>query len=231
MRKDHRACACARVWTIPCGPSSYSVFPNPWLQRSYLSDLALASKEVKVILPISKSLTFRPPVLYEMGILELEARLPLRIITFNIRYATTSPTPREEPWEARCPRLLAQLRFGTAGRSAFVSVQEALARQVDDVQAGLGPSWAHIGVGRDDGDAAGEFSPVFYHAETWRCERSRTYWLSPTPEKPSRGWYVGCAHSSVPRSCEVAQAPARYGPGASRSLLQLSGCFQTRAYY
>lgn len=123
-----------------------------------------------------------------MGVQDLEKTMPLRIITFNIRYATTSPTPDEELWEVRRPKLCTQIRFNTAGRSAFISFQEALANQVDDIQEELGPSWSHIGVGRDDGKAAGEFSPVFYQADTWKCERSKTYWLSPTPEEPSTGW-------------------------------------------
>ncbi|KAK7749485.1 hypothetical protein SLS53_000060 [Cytospora paraplurivora] len=184
-----------------------------------------------------------------MGVLELEDRLPLRIISFNIRYATTSPTPHEELWEVRCPKLLTQLRFSTAGHSAFISFQEALAHQVDDVQTGLGPSWAHIGVGRDDGKAAGEFSPVFYHVETWRCERSKTYWLSPTPEKPSRGWREGRGpeHPLRPPGREGREESARLilkltdswvgeieGPGRARPPVFLGGDFNStpedRAY-
>lgn len=125
-----------------------------------------------------------------MGTDDVEAKMPFRIITFNIRYATGSPVKGEEPWAVRCPRLCTQLRFSVAGResAAFICLQEALAGQVRDVQAGMGPQWAHIGVGRDDGIAAGEFSPVFYNVDIWTCERSRTYWLSPTPHHPSRGW-------------------------------------------
>lgn len=124
-----------------------------------------------------------------MGTQDLDETAPLRIITFNIRYATTTPVSGEQLWNVRCPRLCTQLRFATAGHSAaFICLQEALANQVADVQAEMGSSWAHIGVGRDDGVAAGEFSPVFYNIDLWNCERSRTYWLSPTPEKPSRGW-------------------------------------------
>lgn len=119
----------------------------------------------------------------------LETKMPFRIITFNIRYNTAAPVPGEERWPVRCPRLCTQLRFNVAGHpAAFICLQEALAGQVRDVQAGLGPAWAHIGVGRDDGVARGEFSPVFYNHEVWRCERSQTYWLSPTPLTPSRGW-------------------------------------------
>ncbi|PNY29839.1 Uncharacterized protein TCAP_00247 [Tolypocladium capitatum] len=115
--------------------------------------------------------------------------MPLRLISFNIRYATRRPVRGEQPWNVRCPKLGAQLRFVTTGhRSPFVCLQEALYSQVNDVQAQLGPSWAHIGRGRGDGETDGEFSPVFYRADVWKCVRSETRWLSPTPEKPSRGW-------------------------------------------
>lgn len=125
-----------------------------------------------------------------MGTHDLEESMPLRIITFNIRYANPNPVPGEAPWSSRCPKLVTQLQFLAAGHpNTFICLQEALINQVSDIQARLGASWKHIGVGRDDGVAAGEFSPVFYHANVWTCERSQTYWLSPTPERPgSRGW-------------------------------------------
>lgn len=124
-----------------------------------------------------------------MGAHDLETKMPFRIITFNIRYATGSPVSGEERWPVRCPRLCTQLRFNVAGHpAAFICLQEALAGQVRDVQHGLGAGWAHIGVGRDDGVTKGEFSPVFYNQAVWNCERSQTYWLSPTPLRPSRGW-------------------------------------------
>jgi endonuclease/exonuclease/phosphatase family metal-dependent hydrolase len=115
--------------------------------------------------------------------------LPLRIISLNVRFAKKDPSPGEQPWSIRAPRVCAQLRFLTAGHaSAFVCLQEALHSQLQDLQAGLGPSWDHIGRGRADGKDAGEFSPVFYPTRTWRCARNETYWLSETPDTPSRGW-------------------------------------------
>lgn len=125
-----------------------------------------------------------------MGAYALEENIPLRIITFNIRYANPNPIPGEELWSTRCPKLVTQLQFLAAGHpNTFICLQEALVNQVTDIQTRLGDSWKHIGVGRDDGVAAGEFSPVFYNTNAWTCERSKTYWLSPTPERPgSRGW-------------------------------------------
>ncbi|KAM0327623.1 hypothetical protein ACHAQA_005916 [Verticillium albo-atrum] len=118
-----------------------------------------------------------------------DAVLPIRVVSFNVRYASPKPLPKEKPWNVRCPRICAQLDFTTRGHdSAFLCLQECLYPQLQDIQAGLGPAWAHIGVGRDDGARNGELSPVFYRTDTWKCEIARNYWLSDTPEKPSRGW-------------------------------------------
>lgn len=115
--------------------------------------------------------------------------LHIRFVTLNIRYATESPLPGEEPWTARCPRLCAQLRFITSGQSsAFVCLQETLQSQLTDIQTFLGPSWSYIGQGREDGKRAGEYSPIFFRADCWECERRKTYWLSQTPDLPSKGW-------------------------------------------
>lgn len=123
-----------------------------------------------------------------MGTFSLETALYLRIISFNIRYATTKRDKGEEPWAVRCPRICNQLAFNVVGRSSFICLQEVLYSQLLDIQDHLGPNWAHIGIGRENGKTAGEFSPIFYDTNTWRCERSKTFWLSETPEKPSRGW-------------------------------------------
>ncbi|KND91929.1 hypothetical protein TOPH_03455 [Tolypocladium ophioglossoides CBS 100239] len=128
-----------------------------------------------------------PP--HGMDTAEQKTSMPLRLISFNIRYATRRPVLGEQPWSVRCLKLCTQLRFITAGhQSPFVFLQEALYSQINDVQAQLGSSWAHIGRGRGEGETDGEFSPVFYRADVWKCIRSETRWLSPTPEKPSRGW-------------------------------------------
>ncbi|KAL2169597.1 hypothetical protein VTG60DRAFT_5909 [Thermothelomyces hinnuleus] len=117
------------------------------------------------------------------------ASLLVRLITFNVRYATEHPSPNEEPWSVRCPRLCAQLKFIVSGHdSAFICLQEVLHSQLTDIQARLGSSWGHIGRGREDGNEEGEYSPIFFRADHWECERSSTYWLSPTPEVPSKGW-------------------------------------------
>ncbi|KAL6862300.1 Endonuclease/exonuclease/phosphatase [Trichoderma novae-zelandiae] len=131
-----------------------------------------------------------------MDVTQLSPTIPLRIVTFNVRYATESPVKGEKRWKDRGPKLVNQLGFITAGHeNAFVCLQEVLHGQLEDIQASLGPRWASIGRAREDGKQKGEYSPVFYRSDVWYLERSQTRWLSPTPEKPSRGW--GASHNRV----------------------------------
>src|SRR5690606_5842166 len=66
-------------------------------------------------------------------------------------------------------------------------VQEALARQLEDLDKLL-IEYDRIGVGREDGKAGGEFSPIFYKKDRLELLDHDTFWLSETPEKPSKGW-------------------------------------------
>lgn len=70
-------------------------------------------------------------------------------------------------------------------------MQEVLKEQLDDVLTGLNadraqsePEWASLGVGRDDGIAEGEFSPILYRPSVWQLQQNSTVWLSPTPDVP-----------------------------------------------
>ena len=119
-------------------------------------------------------------------------QIPIRLLTHNIRYATKSPSEGEEPWSVRCPRAIAELRFNTAHCSAsFICLQEVLHEQLLDLLRGLNEGrneWDYIGVGRDDGDKAGEYSPILYQPQTWAVQSYETIWLSETPDRPSKGW-------------------------------------------
>lgn len=50
------------------------------------------------------------------------------------------------------------------------------------------PEYGYVGVGRDDGENKGEFSAVFYLKDKYRVSDSGTFWISPTPDVPSRGY-------------------------------------------
>ncbi|KAJ0121903.1 endonuclease/Exonuclease/phosphatase [Diaporthe amygdali] len=120
------------------------------------------------------------------------ASLPLRIITFNIRYAATSLETNEKPWSTRRPLLVNQLSGQAAEASTTViGLQEVLNNQLIDIKSGLGTQWAHIGVGRDDGATQGEYSPILYRTDILKVLYSEVKWLSPTPDVVSFGWGAG----------------------------------------
>ncbi|KAH7129349.1 Endonuclease/exonuclease/phosphatase [Dactylonectria estremocensis] len=126
----------------------------------------------------------------------------LRLVTYNIRLAVAVGGSGEELWAVRQPLMSAQLNYETAGRpESLLCFQEATYPQVQDLDDGLGDEWTYVGVGRDDGAQAGEFSPIFYRPSVWKLEKNTTYWLSETPEKAgSVGW-----DAALPRIVTVAR--------------------------
>ncbi|KAG8531578.1 uncharacterized protein KY384_003208 [Bacidia gigantensis] len=120
--------------------------------------------------------------------------LTLTILTKNIRYATDSPFEGEERWEVRRPYLTSELLYHTAHcAESFICLQEVLHDQLNDVLHDLNKDdeWSHIGVGRNDGQKAGEYSPILYRPSVWKLDQWHTTWLSRTPDKPSKGWDAG----------------------------------------
>ncbi|KAG6909924.1 hypothetical protein DXG01_014444 [Tephrocybe rancida] len=81
---------------------------------------------------------------------------------------------QEQPWSTRRIQVAEEL---LSSRILIAGFQEALVRQVEDLAELFGPTWSwvsiirregrklipsQIGVGRDDGVSAGEFSPIFF---------------------------------------------------------------------
>ncbi|KAJ8522078.1 hypothetical protein ONZ45_g1265 [Pleurotus djamor] len=90
---------------------------------------------------------------------------------------------RERPWSTRRIRVAETLLSEGIVLAGF---QEALVRQVRDLAELFGDEWAWIGVGRDDGVQAGEFSPIFFKKSVITLRSNDSFWLSNTPFEPSR---------------------------------------------
>lgn len=97
-----------------------------------------------------------------------------------------------EPWEKRKPSYAAVL---ATRKFDLLCLQEAYSNQIEYFSSIL-PGYSHYGVGLEDGKSEGEHCPIFYDASRFELRDSGTFWLSPTPEKPSKGWGEGC-----PRIC------------------------------
>lgn len=108
----------------------------------------------------------------------------LTYATFNIRYANGDRGTKHD-WSLRRDTVA---RFVQQAKIDVCGMQEVLHEQLLDLQERM-PEYAFVGVGRDDGDTRGEYSPVAYRRDRWEALQSGTFWLSPTPDSiGSRGW-------------------------------------------
>lgn len=106
-----------------------------------------------------------------------------RACTFNVRYDAVGDDHR---WDDRKSRVVETVRSLDPD---VLGVQEALAHQFDDLRTALrGDGYEWHGVGRRDGDRAGEFVPVAWRADRFEALETGAFWLSETPEEPSVGW-------------------------------------------
>lgn len=115
----------------------------------------------------------------------------VRIYTHNIRYDNGALWENEKPWSIRREYVASSIQFNARGISAVVTLQEALHNQVEDLVRLLGLEWTYYGIGREDGVTRGEYSPIFWKKTEWDLLNHRTFWLSETPDRPSKGWDAG----------------------------------------
>ena len=108
----------------------------------------------------------------------------MRIMSFNVLCCSK----RGITWESRIPLVVRTIR--KYNPDSF-GVQEATIGWMRALEACL-PDYGWVGVGRDDGKEAGEFSAVFYRKNQFELKDSGTFWLSETPEKPGLGWDADC---------------------------------------
>jgi len=102
-------------------------------------------------------------------------------MSFNLRYSTQADG--ENAWPQRKDDVVALIHEYQVD---LLGVQEALPTQMQDLQQGL-PGYASLGVGRDL-DNQGEFSAIFYSTVKFKLLDGDTFWLSKSPQTPSKGW-------------------------------------------
>jgi len=130
-------------------------------------------------------------------------REPLQVMSFNIRYGTAKDG--DNHWSARREMLFDVIRERNAD---LVGLQEALAFQIDEIQAAVA-GYAVVGVGRDDGGRAGEWSAILFKVGRFRVADAGTFWFSDTPEVPaSKSW-----GNNITRICTWARLIDRDGRG------------------
>lgn len=108
------------------------------------------------------------------------------IMSFNIRY--DNPNDGANSWQSRKENALTMLRYNEVD---VLGLQEVLAHQLADIKKEF-PEYEAIGVGREDGKQKGEFSPVLFNKNKFQLLQSGHFWLSETPNIPSKGWDAAC---------------------------------------
>jgi endonuclease/exonuclease/phosphatase family metal-dependent hydrolase len=110
----------------------------------------------------------------------------INIVTFNIRLNT--PDDGVNAWPNRVQMVTGLLRFHEAD---IFGMQEALYGQIKDIEKEM-PDYEWFGVGRDDGDKAGEFCPLFFNPKKFILLEEGHFWLAEDCNKPGLGWDAAC---------------------------------------
>ncbi|UBZ07203.1 endonuclease/exonuclease/phosphatase family protein [Salegentibacter mishustinae] len=106
----------------------------------------------------------------------------VEVMSYNIKYANENDG--ENSWSKRKEHITNQIKFY---EPEIMGVQEALISQLKHFESEM-ENYKYVGVGRDDGKGAGEFSAIFYNAKEFEVLENDTFWLSDTPAEISVGW-------------------------------------------
>jgi endonuclease/exonuclease/phosphatase family metal-dependent hydrolase len=109
------------------------------------------------------------------------AQQDINILSYNIRY--NNPGDSVNAWPNRKDWVKDLVDFYDTD---ILCVQEALHEQVEYLLKDS--RFALEGVGRDDGKTKGEYTAIYYDKTRFSKKASGNFWLSETPEKPSKGW-------------------------------------------
>ncbi len=110
----------------------------------------------------------------------------VKLITYNLRYENSFDV--ENAWAIRKNKIVEMLEFYEPD---VFGVQEGLNSQIYFLDSNL-TEYDHVGLGRDDGKTAGEYSAIFYKKNRFEVLQTSTFWLSKTPDTVSIGWDAAC---------------------------------------
>ncbi len=126
----------------------------------------------------------------EADISETAETVELSIMTFNVYIKGTG----EKSPENRTDEVVETIRRADPDSFGVEEADEAWLQRLSEAL----PEYSYAGHGRDK-DLGGEASAVFYKNEKYELLSQETFWLSKTPDKPSKGW-----DAWINRICTVA---------------------------
>jgi len=105
-----------------------------------------------------------------------------KVMSFNIRY--DNKWDKENSWDLRKDNII---KLINNYEPSILGTQEGLFNQVSYIDSSLS-DYKYIGIGREDGVAAGEYCAIFYKTTKYKIISHSTFWLSETPDLISVGW-------------------------------------------
>ena len=115
----------------------------------------------------------------------------VKVISYNIRVINSKDGANE--WKYRAAASDAMIKDYAPD---IFGLQEAMPGHLEYLNKAL-PKYASVGVGREDGVSKGEHMSIYYNTKTIRLEKWGTYWLSETPDVPSKGWDAACKRTAT----------------------------------
>lgn len=110
------------------------------------------------------------------------AEASVRVMSFNARYGTAKDG--ENDWDKRLGVFFATIRnFGPD----LIGFQEVLTFQREEIERQMS-DYAFYGVGPEDGVLKGQMSLIGYRKDRFSLLKSGNFWLSETPDVPSKSW-------------------------------------------
>lgn len=128
----------------------------------------------------------------------------LKVMSYNIRQG--SADDGDNSWIFRSSSTLEMLEDQMPD---VFGVQEALGYQVEYISE-HSIAYDYVGVGRDDGNQKGEYMAIFWSKKTMSVLEWGTFWLSETPDVPSKGWDAACYRTATWALMEVKKTGQKF---------------------
>ena len=139
---------------------------------------------------IKKIFMLAAAMIMSLPLLQAQESEGLKVMSYNIRLGSAQDGTNS--WA---------LRYTATGKMLedqkpdVFGVQEALEYQVRYIEEMCG--YESVGVGRENGKKEGEHMSIFWNKKTVKLLKWGTYWLSETPDTPSKGWDAACMRTAT----------------------------------
>ena len=120
-----------------------------------------------------------------------EEKPELKVMSYNVRMGVAKDGTNS--WQHRCPATIEMLN---AQKPDVFGVQEAFDFQIAFIEE-FANDYKCVGVGRDDGKTKGEYMSIVWNKKRVKLLKWGTFWLSETPDVPSKGWDAHCRRTAT----------------------------------